>query len=275
MQAGAILRRMIDMLPTRNHLLDTVVATDPAEDFESAHRTFSELLAAVDRGTLQLPRDAQLEQDVRQAWSNYECVLEAERALDVLGSPDPRQKIEQYDLLPRYRKFLEADNFFFRQCALPGMTEPHLLMVGSGPLPITSYVFGQSSEGFGYRVTNVDSSSEALKVGQRIMEHAGIEQTFVHATGADVQVDPSVTSILVAALAGVSKEEKLAIIGNLSAQIQSGVRINVRYGTGVRQLFYPECVLTDKECDSLGLKRVGEFNPPREYMNSIGAYEKC
>lgn len=267
---------MIDRLPTHDRLLNEVAVTDPAQDFETAHRVFTDLLQAVDHGTLRLPNDEALEQEVRDAWSRYECILEAQRSLNVLDSPSPREMIGHYDLLPRYREFLQTDAFFLSKCRATEATDvPHLLMVGSGPLPLTSYIFGKSDAGFGYEVTNVDTSGEALKVGQQILEHTGLDQAFMHTSGADMSVDASVTGVIVAALAGGSKAEKMDIIRNIAAQAQPGTRINVRYGTGVRRLFYPECILTDEECSENGLLRVGSFEPPRKYMNAIGVYEVC
>ena len=192
--------------------------------------------------------------------------------MNVLGALDPKNEIEQYDLLPRYEKFLATDRFFLEQCGAPELSSPHLLMVGSGPLPISSYVFVSR---FGYKVTNVDTSSEALETGKEILEHAGIFQAHQHASGAEVQVGANVTSVIVAALAGTNKEEKLAIIKNIAGQLQPGGRISVRYGTGIRKLFYPDCVLSDAECEEYGIRRIGSFEPPRDYMNAIGVYEKC
>lgn len=258
-----------------NRLLEHAANADPFNDFETAHQTFNALLHAADTDTLQLPDDEQLEQKVRDAWAQYECILEAERAMGVLESVDPRHSIENYDLLERYKKFLATDRFLLEQCSAPTLGEPHLLMIGSGPLPISSYIFGKSERGFGYRVTNVDTSVEALNVGKNILDHVGLEQTFEHASGAEVEIDPTVSAVIVAALAGSNKAEKLDIIKNISTQLQPGARMSVRYGTGVRRLFYPECILTDTECEEYGLRRVGGFEPPRDYMNAIGVYEKC
>lgn len=265
---------MIELLTKPDELLHAAAAVDAEADFDRAHQVFQELLDAADIGMLQLPDDKAIEQRVRDAWARYECVLEAERAFDVLTSPDPHETIKKYDLLPRYRKFLATDKFLLEQCSVENGT-PHLLMIGSGPLPITPYIFGKSAGGFGYEVTNVDASSEALAVGQQILGHTGLEQRFQHATGADVEVDPSITSVIIAALAGTNKTEKLAIIANVATQLRSGGRISVRYGTGPRRLFYPECVLDDEECAAYGLRRIGSFEPPRDYMNAIGVYEKC
>lgn len=265
---------MTELLTKPDGLLRDAAIVDAREDFDHAHLVFQELLEAADASRLQLPDDAAVEQRIRDAWTRYECVLEAERAFDVLAAPDPHEAIKGYDLLPRYRKFLATDKFLLEQCSAEDRP-PHLLMIGSGPLPITSYVFGKSDGGFGYEVTNVDTSNEALAIGQQILGHAGLEQRFQHAPGADVKVDPSVTSVIIAALAGSNKAEKLAIVANVATQLQPGGRISVRYGTGPRRLFYPECVLDDEECAAYGLRRIGSFEPPRDYMNSIGVYEKC
>lgn len=258
--------------PPTASLLDRAANTDAVIDFDGAHATFQEMLREVDSGTLELPDDPEHVQRVREAWGRYECILEAERAMGILESPDPKAAIEGYDLLPRYRKFLKNDRHFIEACPSPALGSPHLLMVGSGPLPVTSYLFERD---FGYKVTNVDSSREALETGATILGKLGADQVSVHATGSEVEIDPTVTGVIVAALAGSNRIEKLDIIKNIAGQLQPGARISVRYGKGVRQLFYPGCELDEVEREALGLRWVGGIEPPRDYMNAIGAYEKC
>lgn len=253
-------------------LIDIAATVDVGQNFEHAHETFQRMLREVDEGTLLLPDDDEQVQRIRTAWSQYECVLEAERAIGIMESHNPSDRLETYELLPRYREFLKNDWHFMETCKHPEHGAPHLLMIGSGPLPITSYLFERD---FGYAVTNVDVSQEALKTGEAILSKLDSKQKSVYAPGGKVKVAPDVTGVIIAALAGSDRNEKMEIIANVASQLQQGGRISVRYGKGVRQLFYPHCELTPEEREELGLRWVGGVEPPRNYMNSIGVYEKC
>ncbi len=250
----------------------------PLDDFEQARQRFKDLRTAIMDGAYSDLPDDQTMADVRRAWAEYECYNEARSANDFLGQDDLRAAVANYELFPFYQNFLRADVALLAETVQPravGDPTPHLLMVGAGPLPLTSMMFGEWEHGQGCRVTNVDNDETALALGKAFMERAAVpNQQFICADGAELIVPEDVDAVIVAALAGEDQAQKIAIISNISAQLRPGARLSFRHGIGNRRLLYPACQLDDALLAQMSMRPAASIQPDQQFFNAIDVLEK-
>jgi nicotianamine synthase len=128
--------------------------------------------------------------------------------------------------------------------ALTGQTPNRLLFAGSGPVPITSVLFGN---GFQLAVDNLEIDREAFELGRHLVHQLGKADRmgFIHSDLRDFTDLKVYDVICLAALVGLSPEEKREITAHLSRHMRSDALLLVRSAHGLRSLIYPPVAVED------------------------------
>lgn len=209
---------------------------------------------------------------VRRLCAESETAMEMHYAEYITKAPSARKAIEAFPYIDNYRRLgvLECD--LLRQLRHDKSGLSKTAIIGSGPLPLTSYFYALA----GHDIVNVDSNAEAISRGAKVLQKLQIPHSNLCSPG---EVAPlkthDINTVVIAALAGETLDQKLAIIHHVVSELPKGGRILLRSAKGARQLLYPAIALDDDICMALGLVHVTSFHPPREVINSIEVYEKC
>ncbi len=121
-----------------------------------------------------------------------------------------------------------------------------VLVIGSGSLPLTSIHFCLD---FNLSVTCLDIDSNAVALSQRLIEKLQIEQYF-HFYNKNIldffQLN-DFDFIVVAAMAGISKNEKRNIAQHIAKNIDSNIPIIFRTAFGMSRIWFPVVRQADLE----------------------------
>ena len=157
-------------------------------------------------------------------------------------SPDPWAELLQ---CPNYCNYVQLCAVEIHSVvALTGRTPQRLLFAGSGPVPITSVLF---VNGFQLEVDNLEVDREAFDLGRHLVRQLDKAENmgFIHS---DLRhfTDLEVYDVVcLAALVGLSPEEKREITAHLSRHMRSDALLLVRSAHGLRSLIYPPVAVED------------------------------
>lgn len=126
-----------------------------------------------------------------------------------------------------------------------------LLMVGSGPLPMTSMILARQ----GVEVTNLDISGPANQIAQQLL--TSLEDfppmKFITADLLDYAQLADFDAVWLAALAG-TENQKCHILKHLQHHMKPGAWLLTRTATRLRTLLYPEMTAADLSGFNMKLK---------------------
>jgi nicotianamine synthase len=166
---------------------------------------------------------------------------------------------------PNYCNYLQlCDVEIHSVLALTGRTPKRLLFAGSGPVPITSVLF---ADGFQLAVDNLEIDGEAFDLGRHLVHQLGKAGSmgFIHSDLRDFFDLEVYDVVCLAALVGLSPEEKREITAHLSRHMRSDALLLVRSAHGLRSLIYPP---VDVE-DLVGFVPQLVLRPYTTVMNSV------
>jgi nicotianamine synthase len=157
-------------------------------------------------------------------------------------SPDPWAELLG---CPNYCNYVQlCDVEIHSVIALTGRTPKRLLFAGSGPVPITSVLF---VNGFQLAVDNLEVDREAFDLGRHLVQQLGKAESmgFIHSDLRDFTDLEVYDVVCLAALVGLSPEEKREITAYLSRHMRPGALLLVRSAHGLRSLIYPPVNVED------------------------------
>jgi nicotianamine synthase len=157
-------------------------------------------------------------------------------------SPDPWVELLN---CPNYCNYLQlCDVEIHSVLALTGRSPKRLLFAGSGPVPITSVLF---ANGFQLTVDNLEVDREAFELGRHLVQQLGKADGmgFIHSDIRDFTNLELYDVICLAALVGLSPEEKREITAHLSRHMRPDALLLVRSAHGLRNLIYPPVGVED------------------------------
>jgi nicotianamine synthase len=177
-------------------------------------------------------------------------------------SPDPWAELLN---CPNYCNYVQlCDVEIHSVLALTGRAPKRLLFAGSGPVPITSVLF---ATGFQLAVDNLEVDREAFDLGRHLVQQLGKAESmgFIHSDLRDFADLKVYDVVCLAALVGLSPEEKREITAHLSRHMKSDALLLVRSAHGLRSLIYPP---VDVE-DLVGFVPQLVLRPYTTVMNSV------
>jgi nicotianamine synthase len=235
------------------------------------NRLFTELVHLTDNHDPDVAKRVLSEPEVqrrlpslRNLCARGESALEHHWYERVVGSVDAREALQAF---PYYRNYEQLAQLEMH--AMLGVTDQKLrrvLFIGSGPLPLTSILLAQR---YDMQVDNIDIDSQAATEGAQLATRLGAHGlTFAHAT-VDRLPKSQIAEydvVYVAALAGLSHDEKDAIFRTLAASLKSGALIIARSAHLQRELLYPAVSHMDMQ---RYFRPLSEVHPYNEVVNSV------
>lgn len=195
-----------------------------------------------------------------------EGLLELEFATFFAKIPQP---LNNLNLFPYYGNYVKLANLEYRILDENGVVQPKkVAFVGSGPMPLTSIVMAKNhlkSTHF----DNFDIDEAANDVARQIVSSdIEFEKRMKFVTCDIMQVKEKLGEydcIFLAALVGMSKEDKVKIIKHIRKYMKDGGVLLVRSAKGARAFLYP---VVEKH-DLLDFELLSVFHPTNEVINSV------
>ncbi len=213
------------------------------------------------------PEIVRIRQRLLEICAAGEYELERHWAAKAATSGRPNLALRRF---PYYANYVALTRFEHSLLSL-GSDKPvrSVLFVGSGPLPLTSILLASQ---FGTRVDNVDISADACRLSEQLVHRLELSH-LVRIHCADVRNQNDLRSyevVALAALAGITIDEKRTIIGHIERTISPGCRLLVRTAEGLRRLVYPR--VEERDLDGLTVHLAAR--PWGEVVNSVLIAEK-
>lgn len=205
---------------------------------------------------------------IQVAASEAESEMEIFWANAIINSPNPVSLLKSFPYIDNYELLVRREVELVEQTSCHIDASSKILVVGSGPLPLTAYKFIEMTNA---RVDHLDSSLTALRTSEKFMMRLGYTAGYIHAEGATALLPRHAYDVvLVAGLAGQMLSDKQRIIDNILPALTPSGRIVVRTARGSRALLYPEFTASDLT----GVLLLSEYHPDDEVINSVFIYGK-
>lgn len=203
--------------------------------------------------------------DTRAACQAAESELEKHWAAKVIK--EGADSLKSFPYIQNYKELVRREIDEVSKSGLIVDDKSLVLVVGSGPLPLTSYEIVHQT---GAHVDNVDSSPEAIKLSEQFCPTCGLDMSHYCCKGEDLSAHDQYDLIVLAAMAGGSDADKQKIIDNLSKYLKPSGRILIRSAKNARKLLYPEV----NPGRLSGVELMSEYHPTDFVINSVLIFRK-
>ncbi|KAL5773145.1 hypothetical protein ACOSQ2_013069 [Xanthoceras sorbifolium] len=195
-----------------------------------------------------------------------EGLLELEFATFLTKIPQP---LNNLNLFPYYGNYVKLANLECGILSENGVVQPKkVAFVGSGPMPLTSIIMA-SHHMKSTHFDNFDIDEAANDVAGRIVaSDAEFVKRMKFLTQDIMDVKEKLGEydcICLAALVGMSKKDKMKILGHISKYMKAGGALLVRSAKGARAFLYPVV----EEYDLLDFEVLSIFHPTNDVINSV------
>lgn len=195
-----------------------------------------------------------------------EGLLELEFATFLTKLPQP---LNNLNLFPYYENYVKLATIEYTILSENGVQQPKkVAFVGSGPMPLTSLIMA-SHHMKSTHFDNFDIDEAANHVARKIVSSdSQFEKRMKFQTCDIMEVKEKLGEydcIFLAALVGMSKEEKVKILGHIRKYMQAGGVLLVRSANGARAFLYPVV----EENELLDFEVLSIFHPTNDVINSV------
>lgn len=199
---------------------------------------------------------------VRTVCARGESELERHWAERVAAADRPWSELASFPYAQNYDDLVDLELSIVRGL---GGAPCRIVMIGSGPLPLTGIRFACR-----HRVDTVlvDRDPDSSAEGEAVVHALGLSGRIasVCADAGRDDLDLRDADLVVhGALVGVDADEKHAMLAALSASMRPGAQVVIRSAAGLRALLYPP-VAVDA---ATGLATQVEVHPHHDVVNSI------
>ena len=248
--------------------IDTILRLDDYRPSNDVNKLFTRLVDLVLDAPESTTWDEMTIGRMQAAASASESEMELYWANRIAVSHQPAKTLCAFPYVSNYKKLVERELALVRGTGMVISDTSRVLMIGSGPLPLTTYQMMVMTSA---QVDHVDVSQEALQISERVMQQLGYAVKNIHGDGAHVTLTTNQYDVvLIAGLAGRSLTEKQAIIDNILPSLKSTGRIIVRSARGPRALLYPAVSARSIR----GARLLYEYHPDDDIINSVFIYKK-
>lgn len=247
--------------------IDQISALDDLRPSPKVNALFTQLVDLV----VTLPDDTIVTTDVRASIQRTASTAEAEMevywANKIINSVQPLEVMRSFPYLGNYAKLVAREITQIEKTGYLLTAQSRILMVGSGPLPMTALELIRQRSVY---VDHVDASPGAITLCQQVDQRLNVACGYILGDGASITLDGRYDVILIAGLAGQSVREKQAIVNNLLPCLSDDGRLLLRSARGIRALLYPDVQATE----FYGVRLLSEYHPSDDIINSVFIYEK-
>ncbi|KAF4359774.1 hypothetical protein F8388_008336 [Cannabis sativa] len=215
-----------------------------------------------------LPQDLQLKREsLINLCGQAEGLMELEFSTFITKTPKP---LNNLNLFPYYGNYIKLAKMEYNILAENGSTSPKkVAFVGSGPMPLTSLVLANKHMKTTH-FDNFDLDEKANRLARRIVaSDEELEKRMKFVTKDVMELKECLGEydcIFLAALVGLSRDEKVKILGHLRKYMKEGGLLLVRSANGARAFLYP---IVEVEHDLVGFEVLCVFHPNDEVINSV------
>ncbi|KAJ6365509.1 hypothetical protein OIU76_030313 [Salix suchowensis] len=179
------------------------------------------------------------------------------------------QPLNNLNLFPYYGNYVKLASIEYRILNESGVSQPRkVAFVGSGPLPLTSFIMATHHMKLTH-FDNFDIDGAANDVARQIVaSDPELEKRMKFETGDITGVKEKLSEydcIFLAALVGMSKVDKVKILGHIRKYMKEGGVLLVRSAKGARAFLYPVV----EEQDVLGFELLSIYHPTNDVINSV------
>ncbi|XAR51182.1 Nicotianamine synthase [Bertholletia excelsa] len=195
-----------------------------------------------------------------------EALLELEFAALVCQTPNPTNNLH---LFPYYGNYVKLANLEYNILRDNGIVNPKkVAFVGSGPMPLTSIILA-THHLFVSIFDNYDIDDSANTMARKIVSSdAELERRMRFKTQDVMEAREELGEydlIFLAALVGMSKEEKMKVIAHVRKHMKPGGALLLRSVKAARAFLYPVV----EEDHLSGLEVLSVFHPMNDVINSV------
>ena len=252
------------MLTTTIHAIESLPNVRPSA---RVNKLFTQLVTEIAASPPDTHVPVRTRRTMQLIASVAETELELHWARRIIASAQPVKTLAAFPYRTNYRELVSREIALIEQNGLPLHQHSRVLMVGTGPLPLTALELIAQR---GVIVDHVDSSLSALAICSLLGNRLGLVCQHVLGDGATIQLNNTYDLVIVAALAGRTVTQKQAIIDNVLPSLRSSGRILLRSAYGARTLLYPGVAAAD----FAHVKLLTEYHPRDDIINSVFIYQK-
>ncbi|XP_061348659.1 nicotianamine synthase-like [Gastrolobium bilobum] len=195
-----------------------------------------------------------------------EGLLELEFSTFISHTPKPLNNLTLFPYYGNYVKLANLENKILKENGV--VNAKKVAFVGSGPMPLTSIIMAihhMESTHF----DNFDIDEKANEAARKIVaSDAALEKRMKFETYDIMELRERLGQydcIFLAALVGMSREEKVKIMGHIRKYMKEGGVLLVRSAKGARAFLYPIV----EEHDLLDFEVLTIFHPTNDVINSV------
>jgi nicotianamine synthase len=240
---------------------------DDLKPSPKVNQLFSQLVLEVIAAPQDATFDPQTRRSLQQIASAAETEMELYWARKIVASPNPAQALAAFPYCDNYEKLVGREIRLIEESGLPIDASSRILMIGTGPLPMTGLEFMRQRAA---RVDHMDISLQALALCSLVSNRLGLACGHILGDGAVVELTDQYDVIVVAGLAGENAPAKQAILDNTLPSLAANGRLLLRSARGARTLLYPGVLASD----FAHIELLQEHHPTDDIINSIFVYKK-
>ncbi|XP_031250846.1 nicotianamine synthase 3-like [Pistacia vera] len=212
------------------------------------------------------PEVQKMRQSLTLLCGRAEGLLELEFASFITKIPQP---LNNLNLFPYYGNYVKLAHLECTILSQNGVVQPKkVAFVASGPMPLTSLIMA-SHHMKSTHFDNFDMDEAANHVARKIVSSdAEFEKRMKFHTCDIMEVKEKLGEydcIFLAALVGMSKEEKVKILGHIRKYMKDGGVLLVRSANGARAFLYPVV----EENELMEFEVLSIFHPTNDVINSV------
>ncbi|OMO53536.1 Nicotianamine synthase [Corchorus capsularis] len=177
--------------------------------------------------------------------------------------------LDHINVFPYYSNYLKLTHLEFSMLQKDCTKLPsRVAFIGSGPLPLTSIILA-TKHLIKASIHNYDLDSSAnAKAEKLVSSDPDLSKRMFFHTADIMNVSSGLKEyevVFLAALVGMDKEEKAAVIRHLAEHMAPGAFLLLRSAHGARAFLYPVI----DPCDLQGFQVLSVFHPTDEVVNSV------
>ncbi|RUS24114.1 Nicotianamine synthase [Jimgerdemannia flammicorona] len=261
------------LLLSLHHHISTLPSLEPGPAADALFGTLVRICTQpTDHLALKLVRDDDIQTirpDLIQLCSRAECLLERHYAQRALAADDTAAALLSFPYYANYKDLVRLEYHLLLGVSDPATPILQVAFLGSGPLPLTALILAQDHlPTTRFRAIDMDAAANELAqhLLARLNPGIGRRVHIITADAADVTDTLAECDVVfLAALVGLDREAKRAIVAHLAAYMRPGALLVVRSAHGMRQLLYP---VVDDE-DLVGFSVLVTAHPGNHVVNSV------